>query len=101
MPRPKRRRWVACQPDAFFFKPRGIPLAELDQVELEGDELEALRLADLEGLYHEDAALRMQVSRQTFGRILAAAHAKVADVLLHGKALRMTAGRLVSVERMD
>jgi len=53
------------------------------------DELEAIRLADYEGLYHEDAALRMKISRQTFGRILNIAHKKIAECLLKGKALKI------------
>jgi len=64
----------------------------LDQVALTVDEFEAIRLADLEGLYQEEAARRMNVSRQTFGRILEAAHRKVADVLVHGKALSIEGG---------
>jgi predicted DNA-binding protein (UPF0251 family) len=61
-------------------------------VNLTVDEFEAIRLADLEHLYQEEAARRMNVSRQTFGRILDAAHAKVADVLVHGKALSIEGG---------
>lgn len=64
-------------------------MSMLSEVALEIDELEALRLADLEGLYHADVALRMGVSRQTIGNILARAHHKIADALLNGKALRI------------
>ena len=53
------------------------------------DEVEALRLADYEGLYHENAAQRMKISRATFGRILGQARHKVAEALLKGKALRI------------
>lgn len=53
------------------------------------DELEAIRLADYEGLYHEEAAKRMKISRQTFGRILNNAHKKVAECLIKGKALKI------------
>ena len=53
------------------------------------DELEAIRLADYEGCYHEDAATRMKVSRATFGRILNQARKKVAETIVDGKALRM------------
>lgn len=56
------------------------------------DEYEAVRLADLDGLYQEQAALRMNISRQTFGRIIESAHKKIADVLIHGKALKITGG---------
>ncbi len=94
MPRPKKFRCVHCKPDATYFKPRGIPLVELEEIEITIDELEALRLADYEGLYHEDAASSMKISRQTFGRILDKAHKKVAECLLKGKALNIqTKGR--------
>ncbi|MFZ5905797.1 MAG: DUF134 domain-containing protein [Nitrospirota bacterium] len=89
MARPKKCRAVACRPDATYFKPRGIPLVELDEVTLSIDELEAIRLADYEGLYHEDAAVKMKISRQTFGRILNDARRKVAECLLLGKALKI------------
>ena len=79
-------------PHVTYYKPRGVPLAMLQCVELAVDELEAIRLADLEGLYHEEAAARMNVSRQTFGRILEAAHKKVADALIQGKALSIRGG---------
>jgi len=56
------------------------------------DELEAVRLADFEELYQEDAAKKMNISRQTFGNIINSAHKKIADVLLHGKALKIEGG---------
>ncbi len=62
---------------------------ELEEMTLTMDEVEALRLADHEGLYHEDAAQRMQISRATFGRILEGARKKIADVIVNGKALRI------------
>lgn len=89
MPRPKKWRCVGCKPDSTYFKPRGIPLVELEEISITMDELEALRLADYEGLYHEDAAIKMEISRQTFGRILNDAHRKVAECLIKGKALRI------------
>jgi predicted DNA-binding protein (UPF0251 family) len=92
MPRPCRCRRIRCAPDASYFKPLGIPLDQLDEVQMTLDELEALRLADFEGLYHEDAAARMNVSRQTFGNIVHAARRKTADALLHGKALKIAGG---------
>lgn len=53
------------------------------------DELEAVRLADYEGLYHEDAAVKMGISRATFGRILNNARRKIADAIVNGKALKI------------
>jgi len=89
MPRPKKNRCVRCKPDATCFKPRGIPLTELEEIAITIDEIEAIRLADFEGLYHEDAARKMKISRQTFGRILNGAHRKVAECLIKGKALKI------------
>jgi predicted DNA-binding protein (UPF0251 family) len=79
-------------PQVTYYKPRGVPLRMLQCVELTVDELEAIRLADAEHLYQEEAAQRMNVSRPTFGRILDAAHAKVADALVKGKALSIQGG---------
>jgi predicted DNA-binding protein (UPF0251 family)/predicted Fe-Mo cluster-binding NifX family protein len=74
-------------------KPAGIPARELEEVRLGLDEAEALRLADLEGLYQEAAARSMGVSRQTFGRIIEAARRKIADAVLNGKSLRIDGDR--------
>jgi len=89
MSRPKKERCIRCQPNAFYFKPRGIPLIQLEEVGLSLDELEAIRLADYEGLYHEQAAEKMKISRPTFGRILGEARRKLAETLVEGKALRI------------
>lgn len=93
MPRPFKCRMVRCKPDTNYFKPRGIPLSDLQEVGLGLDELEAIRLADLEGFYQEDAAKKMNISRQTFGNIIAAAHKKIADAIVNGKALKISGGK--------
>lgn len=92
MPRPILSRRVDYSPPCDYFKPAGIPLRILDEVRLGADELEALRLADWEGLYHEVAAKRMGVSRATFGRIVESARKKVADALVSGKAICIVKG---------
>jgi predicted DNA-binding protein (UPF0251 family) len=79
--------------NAFYFKPRGIPLCELEEVVLRADEVESVRLADWKGLYQETASGKMRISRQTFGRIIESAHRKIADALLNGKALRIDCRR--------
>lgn len=89
MPRKKCYRHIEGLPDATFYKPAGIPLRELGQVVIHLDEYEALRLADGEGLYHEDAAEKMGVSRQTFGRIIGSARQKIAVALTTGKAIKI------------
>lgn len=89
MARPIKDRCISCVPVASYFKPVGIPMRELDEIALGMDELEAMRLTDLDGLYQADAAAKMGVSRQTIGNILNSAHRKLADALLNGKALRI------------
>ncbi|HOW27239.1 MAG TPA: DUF134 domain-containing protein [Elusimicrobiota bacterium] len=87
--RPKKCRRVCCRLNATYYKPNGIPLDELDEIVLEIDELEAVRLADWETLYQEDAARRMRISRQTFGRIVESARRKIAGAILKGNALKI------------
>ena len=99
MPRPFRHRKVRYRPDANYFKPRGISLADLEEVNLTMDELEAIRLADLEGMYQEEACKKMNVSRQTFGNIINSAHKKIADSLVNSKALKIEGGVIKIVER--
>ena len=92
MPRPKKCRIIHAEPAVAYFKPRGVPLRELTEVDLSVEGFEAIRLADYEGLGHEAAAGRMRVSRQTFGRILAAGRLQVAKALVEGLALRIHGG---------
>ena len=99
MPRPIKCRRVGFEPGVTYYKPRGIPLCELDEVELGVDELEALRLADTMGLSQEDGAAKMGVSRATFGRILECAHRAVAEALVQGKAIRIQGGVVVMETR--
>jgi len=92
MARPRHCRRVGSMPESDYFKPRGIPLSMLEEVILTVDEFEAIKLADLESLYQEQAAGKMNVSRQTFGRIIESAHNKVAEALVKGKALKIEGG---------
>ena len=98
MPRPKCCRRVAGLPRCKMFKPAGMPACSLEEVILSVDELEAIRLADLQGLYQEQAAEKMNISRQTFGRIIESAHKKVAETLVEGKALRIEGGEIEMAE---
>jgi uncharacterized protein len=95
MARPVKQRYIACAPRFPIFKPRGIPVSELEIVALTIDELEALRLADLLGHSQEEAAATMHVSRATFGRIVERARGIVADALVHGKALEIGGGEVI------
>jgi predicted DNA-binding protein (UPF0251 family) len=90
--RPKKSRCVKFNPEVVYFKPRGIPLRTLREVCLTVDETEAIRLADLQGLKHEEAGEQMNVSRPTFSRIIQEARKKTADALINGKALRIEGG---------
>ena len=99
MPRPPRRRRVEGKPIASVFRPAGIPVRDLTTVVLTLDEFEALRLADLEGLYQARAAERMGVSRPTFGRIVGSARRKVAQALVRGQALMIEGGPVTTAHR--
>ena len=93
MPRPPIERSVGGVPRITLFKPAGVPARELEQLQLAVDELEAIRLVDLEGLSHEQAAEAMGVSRQTVGRVLERGRAKVAEALVDGKAILIGGGQ--------
>jgi len=88
MPRRIRRR-IRGNFGNVCLKPCGIPAHSIESVTLSKDELEAIRLADLEGLYHEEAASRMEISRPTFGRILSNARKKLADAVINAKAIEL------------
>ena len=92
MPRPRMNRWIRHQPVAQFYTPQGVPLGRLRGVTLTLDGWEALRLADAEGLEHEQAAELMGVSRPTFSRLLAEARGIVARGLVNGWAIRIEGG---------
>ena len=77
---------------ANVFRPVGIPARDLQEVVLPLECLEALRLSDLERLDQETAAARMNVSRQTFGRVLAEARQMVAEALVVGKMIKIHGG---------
>ncbi|MBC7109403.1 MAG: DUF134 domain-containing protein [Archaeoglobi archaeon] len=86
MPRRARRR-IGCHPKCLMFKPRGIPGRELEHVVLKLQEIEAMRLVDLEGLTQEEAAEKMGVSRKTLWMDLKSGRRKVVDALVNGKAI--------------
>lgn len=87
--RPMKPRNICGSPNAYYFKPRGIPLTELEEITLSLDEFEALRLKDVNGLQQQEAAEQMNVSRPTFQRILTNARKKVSEALVYSKALRI------------
>ncbi len=92
MARPVKLRCVAQLPGAGFFRPVGIPANLLQGVCLSVEEIEAIRLKDLEGLEQEECAQRMHISRPTFHRIVESARRKLADALINGKAIQIEGG---------
>jgi Predicted DNA-binding proteins len=99
MARPPRDRILDAALPEQRFRPFGSQLVSEGEVVLTLDEAEALRLADLEGLYQQAAATHMGVSRTTFGRIVASARRKTADAILHGKKLRVEGGPIAIGDR--
>ena len=101
MVRPLKDRMVAFNPEINYFKPRGIPIIDLEEVRLTVDQREAIRLSDLLGMSHEEAGRRMGVSRATFGRIIQRARKAVADALINGKAINVEGGsyKMISATR--
>jgi predicted DNA-binding protein (UPF0251 family)/predicted Fe-Mo cluster-binding NifX family protein len=92
MPRPKKCRMVDAAPGVRLFKPQGIPARQLEEIYLSFEGYEALRLSDLEGLRQDEAAERMKISRQTFGRILSEARKAVTEAVVRGLVLRIEGG---------
>jgi predicted DNA-binding protein (UPF0251 family) len=90
--RPRCPRRIATEPVVTYFKPRGVPLQDLDVILLSLEELEAVRLVDLEGLEQEGAAQRMGISRRALWEDLQNARRKIADALVKGKAIEIKGG---------
>ena len=92
MSRPKKCRFIKLEPNITYFKPRGVPMFQLEEIGLTVEEFEALRLHDVENLMEEKACKKMKVSRTTFHRMLVSAQKKVAEALVKGKAIRIEGG---------
>ena len=86
-PRCKKPRICVCPARGKAFKPTGIPLSQIDKIALYADELEALKLCDLDGLTQEEASLKMGISRGTVQRLLSSARGKAATALSECKAI--------------
>ena len=99
MPRPFKNRKISVTPDVTYFKPRGVPMRFLESITLGHDELEAVKLADLEEMYQEQAAQKMGVSRQTFGNIINSARKKIADAMVNGKAIKIEGGPVIKSDK--
>jgi predicted DNA-binding protein (UPF0251 family) len=92
----KVKRRVSCLPKATYFKPREIPLCDLEIINLSIEELESIRLCDLLQVEQNEAADRMGISRKTFWNDLQQARQKVADALVNGKAIEISGGNYVN-----
>ncbi|ADG82111.1 hypothetical protein Tfer_0207 [Thermincola ferriacetica] len=92
MPRPRKWRRVEFVPGEICFVPAGRPRCGLEEEILKVEEIEAIRLKDILNLNQDECAAKMQISRQTFQRILSDARTKIATALIHGKALRVQGG---------
>lgn len=89
MVRPRKIRRIRYSPGVTYFKPRGIPLSALSEVNLNHDEFEAIRLKNVKGLDQHACAKKMKISQSTFQRILSSANQKIAEALVEGKAIRI------------
>ena len=89
MPRPRLRRHIKFNPTVTMFKPQGIPLRTLDWIELTLEEMEAIRLYEVEELDQTECAKKMNTSQSTIQRILDTAHKKIAKALIEGRAIKI------------
>ena len=89
MTRPRVKRFLKFNPNVDYFKPRGVPLKELEEVELLADEIEAIKLYLVDGLDQTQSAEKMGISQPTFARTVDSACKKVADSLINGKAIKI------------
>lgn len=90
MPRPRLCRRIRFNPNVIYFKPRGVPLRLLEEVILTTEELEAVRLKNIEGLEQTEASNKMNTSQSTFQRILTSAYKKITEALIEGKAIKIS-----------
>lgn len=88
-PRPRNCRKISFNPDITYFKPQGVPMRQLEIVELTTEELEAYRLRHIKDLDQQQAAEQMNTSASTYQRIYYSASAKIADALTNGKAIKI------------
>ena len=89
MPRPRLCRKINFSPSVKYFKPQGIPLRDLGEIEITLEELEALRLKNIEDLDQIEASEKMKTSPSTFQRILTSAYKKITRALIEGKAIKI------------
>ena len=91
-PRHRKNRFCLPFEGDTFYKPRGVPLVDLEIVNLGQDEFEAMRLCDLEEMEQGEAAKRMNISRGTAQRLLYSGRKKLIDALSSSKAIKIIGG---------
>ena len=96
MPNRRRFRRIKMPPAMEGFKPFGVPMRELESVDLLYEEYEALRLADYENLTQEEAAKKMNISRPTFTRLYDKARKSIAKAFVEGKAIIIQGGTYIT-----
>lgn len=89
MTRPRLRRIIKFDPNTIYFKPQGIPLKNLEEIDLTLEEIEALRLKNIKELDQNECAKEMNTSQSTFQRILSSAYKKISIALIEGKAIKI------------
>lgn len=99
MPRPRIKRFIASKPVNRFYKPNAVKMRDLKQIVLSNDQLEALRLADVDNLDQIQAAQKMNISRSTFSRLVAEARNITATALTNGWALKIEGGDFVTLPK--
>jgi len=90
MARPRLRRRIGFNPNVTYYKPQGVPMRFLEDIELTTEEVEALRLKNIKDLDQVECAKRMKTSQSTFQRILSSAYKKITEALIEGKAIKIT-----------
>lgn len=95
MSRPHKCKTVKQEPGVTYFKPRAVPLSGLEEVTITVEELEALRLVNIEDQSQQDAAKHMNTHQSTLQRMLTRARKKLTDALVNGKAIRIQGGSYV------
>lgn len=100
MARPKIKKIIDTIPLYAYFKPQGIPMVNLEVVTLSFEEIEALKLKDVQNLEQEAAAEKMGISRSTFQRIIKSARYKIVNSVIEGRALKVEGGNYIPSKRV-
>ena len=100
MARPVIKKIVNTIPLYAYFKPQGIPMTNLKIETLSFEEIEALKLKDVENMDQETAAEKMGISRSTFQRIVKSARYKLVKSVIEGRALKVEGGNYIPSDKV-